>query len=174
MGDNGKHAGGRPSKKNTLDLDRLVELASTGMTDVQLGAVYGVTEKTINEWKKDEKVSLALKKGKDLSDSKVERSLFERALGYTHPEEKIFIHNGKIIRADTVKHYPPEVAACIFWLKNRKRLVWRDRIEPTTIVEKHTHFTNVHFKQLEGKSKQELVDIIFGRINGVNNSPKRG
>ena len=39
------------------------------------------------------------------------QSLYNRTLGFTR--------NGK--------YYPPEVTACIFWLKNRRPDKWRDR-----------------------------------------------
>src|SRR3990167_11283266 len=95
---------GRPSKKDTLDFTMLKTLASFGLTDVQLASIFRVTEQTINQWKKDDKVYLALKEGKDIADAMVERSLFERAMGYSHPEEKIFCHEGEIIRAETIHH----------------------------------------------------------------------
>ena len=50
-----------------------------------------------------------------------------------HPEEVIFCKTiqgkQKIIRANTIKHYPSDTTACIFWLKNRKSENWRDRKE---------------------------------------------
>src|SRR3990167_5325350 len=94
---------GRPSKKSTLDLSMLKILASFGLTDCQLASVFSVNEKTIRNWKKDKKFFSALKSGKDIADSRVEKSLFERATGYSHPEEKIFCYDGKIIRAETIR-----------------------------------------------------------------------
>ena len=120
---------GRPSKKDTLDFTMLKTLASFGLTDVQLASVFRVTEQTINQWKKDDKVYLALKEGKDIADAMVERSLFERAMGYSHPEEEIFCYKGEIIRVETIKHYPPDTIAEIFWLKNRQPDKWREKHE---------------------------------------------
>ena len=48
----------------------------------------------------------ALKAGKEASDDRVERSLYQLAIGW----------NGQ----------PPNVTACIFWLKNRRKDRWRD------------------------------------------------
>ena len=119
---------GRPSKINTLDLRQVETLASFGLTDKQIADVIGVTEQSINNYKKDEKFFESLKKGKEIADQRVERSLFERATGYSHPEDKIFCNpSGKVTTVQTIKYYAPDTIACIFWLKNRKSEEWQDR-----------------------------------------------
>jgi len=70
-----------------------------------------------------------LKDWKETADAEVERSLYERALGYEVKEEKIFCNNGEIVRAETIRHYPPDPTSMIFWLKNRKPEQWRDKQE---------------------------------------------
>ena len=70
-----------------------------------------------------------LKSGKEVADNRVERSLYNRAVGYTFDSEKVFQHQGEIVRAKTVEHVPPDTTAGIFWLKNRKPAEWRDKIE---------------------------------------------
>ena len=62
-------------------------------------------------------------------DKQVERALFERACGYKHPEDKIFCHEGEITIQPTIKHYPPDPVSMIFWLKNRQKDKWRDKVE---------------------------------------------
>jgi hypothetical protein len=47
-------------------------------------------------------------------------SLYNRANGYSYDAEKIFCDkNGKVTRVPHREHVPPDVTACIFWLKNR-------------------------------------------------------
>lgn len=123
-----KKKAGRPSKFGTVDKSQVEKLARAGWTDSQMAEFFGVAESTWHKWKLDEPAfSESLKDWKAEADHKVERSLFERATGYQHPEEKIFQHNGEIIRAETVKQYPPDTTAGIFWLKNRKPDEWRDK-----------------------------------------------
>ena len=55
--------------------------------------------------------------------------LFHRATGYEHPEDDIKSVNGEIVITPTVKHYPPDTTAAIFWLKNRRPDLWRDKVE---------------------------------------------
>ncbi len=121
---------GRPSKFNE-DFKRQVEhLCKLGATDVDLAEFFQVTTATIHNWKKKHPDFFsALKDGKDVVDDKVEASLLNRALGYSHPEEKIFNANGEILRATTMKHWPPDVAACYIWLKNRRPAEWREKPE---------------------------------------------
>jgi hypothetical protein len=40
-------------------------------------------------------------------------------------ETKVF-RNGHVVKYTTRKHVPPNVTACIFWLKNRMPEDWRD------------------------------------------------
>jgi hypothetical protein len=55
------------------------------------------------------------------------RSLHQRAVGYEFDAVKIFCDkNGKITKVPYRQHVPPDVTACIFWLKNRDPAHWRD------------------------------------------------
>lgn len=123
-----KGVGGRPSKYDTLDMAKVAMLAKRGWTDAEMAEFFGVAEATWYNWKDAHPEFLeALKDWKEEADARVERSLYERATGYSHPEDKIFQHNGEPVVVPTVKHYPPDTTAAIFWLKNRKREQWRDR-----------------------------------------------
>jgi hypothetical protein len=57
--------------------------------------------------------------------------VLNRAIGYSHPDVKIIFREGdkEPVYAPFVKHYPPETAAAIFWLKNRQPERWRERHE---------------------------------------------
>ena len=63
------------------------------------------------------------------------------ATGYWHPEEKVFCRNGQIIRVKTIKYYPPDTAACIFWLKNRRPNLWSDRVRDGADIPSDPVFT---------------------------------
>lgn len=118
---------GQPSKFEKVK-DIVIRLAKYGLTDKQMAEIIGVTEQTVNNWKKaNPSFFESLKSEKEIADAKVERSLFERATGYSHAEDKIFNDNGKPLVVPTIKHYPPDTTAAIFWLKNRKPAEWRDR-----------------------------------------------
>jgi hypothetical protein len=70
----------------------------------------------------------ALKLGKKEVDERVERSLYQKAVGYHYGAVKIFLPYGskEPIYAPYVEHIVPDTTAAIFWLKNRCPSQWRD------------------------------------------------
>ena len=108
------------------------KLCRLGATDADLADFFGVTVRTILNWQTwHEPFFRALKSGKSAADDRVERSLYLRAVGYTHEAVKIFMPAGakEPVFAEYRKHVPPDTTACIFWLKNRRREEWRDKID---------------------------------------------
>lgn len=103
--------------------------AQFGAIDTDLAKFFNVSERTIYRWKKDhDKFCHALKEGKTLSDARVELALYERAIGYSHPEDKILSNPQKPeepIIVETMKYYAPDTAACISWLANRNPERWK-------------------------------------------------
>lgn len=126
-----KPGGGRKSVYNENFHPKMAKiLAETGKIDKEIAKEIGVSEVTLNNWKKAHpEFAKSLKKGKEIPDDKVEKSLFERANGYDHPETKVFCYKGKVITHTIMRHYPKDTLAEIFWLKNRRPEKWRDKQE---------------------------------------------
>lgn len=121
---------GRPTKFKDEYIEQAAKLCFLGATDVMLADFFHVSEPTLNKWKKDYPDFLkSLKASKAELDSKVEHSLFERAMGYTTKETKVFCNNGQVITEEIDKHYAPDPTSMIFWLKNRQPEKWRDKQE---------------------------------------------
>ena len=121
---------GRPSlyKPEFAELAR--KFCCLGATDADLAKFLEVSEATINTWKLEHPEFLeSIKAGKAQADAEVASKLFHRATGYEHPEDDIRAVNGEIVITPTVKHYPPDTTAAIFWLKNRRPDLWRDKVE---------------------------------------------
>lgn len=109
-----------------------------GADDKDLARNFDVCERTINNWKEEFPSFLqSLKNGKEIADSEVAKSLYQRAKGYSHPDEKIFNDNGCPLVVPTEKHYPPDTGAAMAWLSNRQRHKWKARqsIESTIQAE---------------------------------------
>lgn len=120
----------RPSKFTDEMTVQARFLAEKGCTDAEIASFFKVTEQTVNNWKiSHPEFFESLKLGKEVADQKVERSLFERATGFSHPDTHISNFQGDITVTPLVKHYAPDTTACIFWLKNRKPAEWRDKVE---------------------------------------------
>lgn len=121
---------GRPKLYKEEYVEQARKLTKLGATEAELGEFFNVSQRTIRRWiVENAKFARAVKVGKAVADDRVEKSLYNRAVGYTFESEKIFQHNGKVIRAEVLEHVPPETTACIFWLKNRRREEWRDKHE---------------------------------------------
>ena len=119
---------GRPSKKATLDLKQVEQLARKGWTDAEMARFFEVDRATWYRWKaQDDKFCDALKEWKRQADARVERSLYERAIGYEHPDVHISNYQGAVTLTPIQKFYAPDTTAAIFWLKNRDPENWRDK-----------------------------------------------
>ena len=105
--------------------------ARDGLTDEDIANKMGITRSTFYAWKdKYSVISDALKNGKEVADFAVENALYKSALGYdvVEYEEKIDAMGVKQ-RCEKKRHIPPNTTAQIFWLKNRKPSVWREKQE---------------------------------------------
>jgi len=150
------HPGGRPTKYKEEYSELAYNYALLGATDSELAVFFDVTESTINKWKIDfPEFSESLKKGKTIADSEVAKSLFQRALGYEHKEDKIFNANGEPLIVPTTKHYAPDPTAAIFWLKNRQKQHWRDKQE----IEQKSDIQVTDNRQLKEYSTEDLEAI---------------
>lgn len=99
--------------------------AKDGLVEEQIAHNMGISRSSLNAWKITYPDILdALKKGKEVVDRQVENALLKRALGYTYDE--VTVENGVETKRVT-KEVLPDVTAQIFWLKNRKPKVWRDK-----------------------------------------------
>ncbi len=136
--------GRKTQYRKVLD-DVVFKLCLLKAIDSEIAEVLCITESTFNLWKeKHATFSESIKKGKAEADANVAERLYERAMGYSHPEDKIFCNQvatrvekgiGEdrvvttsmkqvITRVPTIKHYPPDFSSMCFWLKNRAG--WKD------------------------------------------------
>lgn len=117
-----------------LEQDKLTLLegwARNGLTDEQIANNMGISRSTLFEWRKNNQdISNALKKGKEVVDIEVENALLKRALGYTITlKEQKVDKDGCIHDLQKDVHIPGDTTAQIFWLKNRKPKIWRDKVQ---------------------------------------------
>lgn len=126
----GNSGGGRPSSYKPEYAEMARKIALLGATDAEMAEVFDVSEVTINAWKLAHKeFSLALKKGKMIADADVADRLYQRAMGFQHPEVDIRVIDHQVVQTPITKIYAPDPAAAIFWLKNRQRGKWRDKVD---------------------------------------------
>lgn len=119
----------RPSKWQEEFIRIAAAFAKFGATDREIAEMLSVSERTLNYWKiAHPRLSAALRVGKEAADARVEMALYRRAIGYSYDAVKIVQNRGAAIEHVYVEHVPPDIKACIFWLKNRKPAEWCDRM----------------------------------------------
>lgn len=132
---------GRPTRYKQEYAEQALKLCRLGAKDSELADFFQVSEQTINSWKKAHPEFLeSLKGGKGLADAEVADRLFKRATGYEHQAVKISATpDGREHVTEYIERYPPDTTAAIFWLKNRRPDLWRDKVEQAHSGEvKHT------------------------------------
>jgi hypothetical protein len=114
------------------DFARMAEVAChDGATDKKLAELFGVCERTVNNWKRKHLDFLqSTQRGKDEFDSNiVEYALKKISLGihYTETTREARGENGELVVTKKVRKFiPPNDRAIRFWLKNRQPNRWRD------------------------------------------------
>lgn len=100
-----------------------------GASDTVIAAACDVALPTLQVWQEQHAdFRRAYLYGGVPADAKVAKGMLQRAVGYSHPEEKIMVVKDTIVRVPTIKHYPPDVAAGTLWLTNRHKERWRNRL----------------------------------------------
>lgn len=127
---------GRPSKYKDEYAEQSRKLYLLGLTDEEVASFFDVALSTLHLWKREHPAfSEANAQGKVVADAQVAASLFERACGYSHPEDDIRTitlpggQGSEIVITPTIRHYPPDTTAALKWLFNRQPERWRERRE---------------------------------------------
>ena len=122
---------GRPTLFRPEYPDLARRLCLLGGTNEELASFFEVSRSTIDEWLRvHPEFAEAVRKGRDIIDMVVADKLLSRATGYTHEGTKYVLHRGEEKEVRNVVHYPPDVQACMFWLRNRRRRHWLERAQP--------------------------------------------
>ena len=117
-----------------LDEDNLELLecwARDGYTLADIADRIGIHRATLDHWRKTyPEIAVALKRGREIIDYKVENALLKSALGYKTKEVKVttLMRFGKVIETTkevTHKETAPSVPAINMWLCNRLPDKWK-------------------------------------------------
>jgi hypothetical protein len=161
-----KNGPGRPTLYSESYDELAYRACLLGLTNDGLGLLFSVDDATINRWMiAHPSFSDAVKAGRLIADAKVAESLYNRAIGYSHPETKVFNNMGEIIEHDVIKHYPPDTGAARNWLCNRQPKLWKN--QPETVAEVNfnvvpqAELDRIHAVNLE--KQKELMATVMGR-----------
>lgn len=116
------------------------QMVANGATVVELADHFGVAHASVELWAAcHREFAEVLRVGKALADDRVERSWYNRCVGYTYDSEKVYNsgENGVgVVRVPIREHVPPDPAACAAWLRSRRPEQWnpRERVEHSGIL----------------------------------------
>src|SRR5262245_9124064 len=111
---------GRPTAYKPENAEIARRACLLGATNQDLAERFEVSRTTIDNWI----VSMpdfkdAVKGGRQGADEAVVAALFARAVGMEHKATKVFCRNGQPVTAEYRQYFPPDLRACMFWLRNR-------------------------------------------------------
>jgi hypothetical protein len=118
---------GRPSGYRPAYADQAFKFCLLGLDDKRIADLLGTSRAGLDRWKRAyPRFREAFARGRDEADAKVAKALYQRAMGYSHPAEKIHVlKDGTVVRVPYIQHYPPDTPALNFFLANRQRDLWR-------------------------------------------------
>ena len=98
-----------------------------GATNETLAERFEVSRSTVDRWIAGiPDFRNAVMNGREAADGAVVSALFSRATGMEHKMTRVFWHNGQPVTVNYTVELPPDVRACMFWLRNRLPGQWRE------------------------------------------------
>jgi hypothetical protein len=118
---------GRPTRFEPEMCGQAHNYCLLGATNDELADFFHVSPSTIDRWiaaRAD--FGDAVKRGRIVADARVARGLHDRAVGFERSVERAMVIDGEVKRFASTAYYPPNVQACIFWLRHRRPATWGD------------------------------------------------
>lgn len=110
-------------------------MAKCGLSLVKIASELGLSANGLRVWRlKYPELEAAIQDSSSVNNDLVERALFERATGYNFIETKTHVYKGAVVKADVVKHVPPDPASIMWYQRNRDPDRWRDRPAASSTV----------------------------------------
>jgi hypothetical protein len=103
----------------------------------------------------------------------IDRSLYQRAVGYNYEATKIFMpaNREKPVVVPYIEHVPPDVTAGVYWLKNRDPKNWRDTQTLEHVLGKYL----ISDKPMSEEDwARERADVIDEQTNNAADQPRFG
>jgi len=122
---------GRPTTYKPENAELARKFCMLGATNDDLADCLDVSPATIDYWIKNHPdFADGVQRGRDVADACVVDKLYSRAMGFTIETKKYQLYRGEEKELRHSHYYPPDVMACMFWLRNRRRKQWSERAQP--------------------------------------------
>ena len=148
---------GRPTLYKPENGELARKFCMLGATNDELADCFEVAGSTIDEWIATiPEFAEGVRQGRDVADAAVVQKLYSRAMGYSYETKKVFIYRGQPVTVDHTVHCPPDIQACMFWLRNRRRQDWLVRAEPRREEEQEEEFDLARALDAAGESMRTV------------------
>lgn len=117
-----------------LDKDNMLRIQGWLRDGLSIRQICDNLQVTTKDWYKaidaSDEFAYLSSRTKDVVDREVENALYKRAMGYEYDEVTEEYEMGFMVKKKVVhKYQAPDIAAQIFWLKNKKSSDWKDKRE---------------------------------------------
>lgn len=142
--------------------EAVLGIAMRGASDDEMAAAFGINPDLIQRWKEFyPSFAQTIEKGRSMADVNVVKALYEKAIGYSHPETKIkWDDEGPPRTFDVVKRHPPSDRAIEIWLGNRQKEYWKFQQQHKISGDKEAPLDI----GVRDETKQELMSSILSLI----------
>ena len=118
---------GRPTYYQEEFAEQAFRLCLAGATNDDLAQAFDVATRTVDRWLQAHPAfAEAVRRGRLIADGEVAHNLYRRAIGYTYETSRVLLSDGAPVSVPQTIHRPPDVRACIFWLRNRRPQQWAE------------------------------------------------
>ena len=161
--------------------------AQMGSTIEEISNVFAIDKSTLEKWMRwYPEMGKAIRAGRDVfTVARIERSLIKRALGYNFDEVSIKTFSVRtkdeigtttfepmVEKTVTTKQVAPDVAAIIFYLKNRCNERWKDKQEVLNLTAKDGKVTrslkNMRVEDLK-MIRSTMKKALTSEVNNMEN-----
>lgn len=164
---------GRPTLYKAEYCNQAYQLCLIGYTDEGLAKFFGIAESTLYSWKNEyPEFSDSIRSGKEFADMEVVHELFKGTKDKVVIEQQAFKvktvswdDKGRKCEKESVevieleKVIPADFRNQQFWLKNRQKVYWRDKIE--------TGITDTDGNDIKPLTDSQ-VDKILTKLNEIS------
>jgi hypothetical protein len=151
-----KHKAGRKGYFQPWMINEARELIGKLGARVQdLAEYFEVDINTVNYWIRTKpEFARAVKRGRLEAALKAAKALFQKAVGFSHPDVQIMQYKGNPVIVPYIKHYPPDAYAAHKYLTIIFREVWADTAK---IEHKHSYSGSIDVRSIESIALNELT-----------------
>ena len=119
---------GRPTVYNPENAEIARHCCRLGASNDTLAERFDVSPRTIDSWIATiPEFGDAVRQGRQIADDLVVAALYARATVLQRKTVKVVEGRGEPVTTTSTEHLPPDVRACMFWLRNRRAEEWREK-----------------------------------------------